>query len=298
VSGRSGEAHQGRLGTAEDVPGDDRLEPLTVVSFAPLAVASAIAGPALVLLPGSTDQFWAWEIRPDLSAVYVGAGYTFGATTIALLLAVGRWRAALVPVVTTWPFAVVMLMATLVHRDRFFDDRWQFWVWSAIYAYLPFALPVLWWRNRRRDPGPRPDDVLVAPALSRVGLVAGIPVALLALLLVLSPSVAADVWPWPLTPLMSRVIGGWLLFIATGTLALFVERRYVAYRWFLASVSLWFGLLFVASLVHRDELDFDRALTWLWFPLVAVTALAPLAVLARHEPRWRAAGERPQAPVS
>src|SRR4051794_10308277 len=99
---------------------NDRLIPLLRASFVPLAVATAIFGPLLVLFADSTAAFWAWEIKPAMSAVWVGAGYTFGAIAITTMLRVGRWRSAIIPVIATWPFSLVMLFATVTHLDRFF----------------------------------------------------------------------------------------------------------------------------------------------------------------------------------
>src|SRR5688500_5521346 len=115
------------------VRADDRLVPLVYGVFAPHALLTAIFGPALALFAESTHAYWAWEIKPAMSAVWLGAAYTFGAIALATMLAVGRWRAAIVPVVGTWAFAIVALAATLLHQDRFFLGTLNYYVWLAIY---------------------------------------------------------------------------------------------------------------------------------------------------------------------
>src|SRR5262245_20646526 len=127
--------------------GDDRLTLLHRVAFTPLAVLTAIYGPWLVLVPGGTKDFWAWQIKPDMSTVWVGAGYTFGACAITTMLVVGRWRGAIVPIISTFPFSVLIMAATLLHPDRFFVGTLRYDVWFVIYAALPVVLPIIWFVN-------------------------------------------------------------------------------------------------------------------------------------------------------
>jgi len=68
---------------------DDRLIPLTRIAFTPLAIFTAIFGPLLFLLPHQTAQYWAWEIKPEMSTAWVGVGYTFGALAIWTILNFG-----------------------------------------------------------------------------------------------------------------------------------------------------------------------------------------------------------------
>src|SRR5688500_19748374 len=119
---------------------DDRLIPLTRIAFTPLAVLTAIFGPLLYILPGATAKYWAWEIKPEMSAAWVGAGYTFGTLAIWTILIIGRFQKLFVPIMATWALSSVMLIATILHIDRFFLDRIQLWIGSIIYLFLPFAL--------------------------------------------------------------------------------------------------------------------------------------------------------------
>jgi hypothetical protein len=236
-----------------------------------------------MLFSGSTNDFWAWTIRPDMSAFWVGAGYTFGAVAITTMLLVGRWRASIVPVVSTLPFAVVMLAATLIHHDRFFEGSARYYVWLAIYAYLPFALPAMLVLNLGRDPGPDAEDILLPASIRTVLVVGGLPVGVLGLVLAVAPHALASSWPWMLTPLMSRVIGGWLLFIAAGSLCPLFECRYVAYRFYLPTAAFWFSLLLAGSFIHRDDFDWDRIMAPLFVVAVAAAIAAIVAISLRME---------------
>ena len=65
----------------------------------------------------------------------------------------GSWRApALVPVTT---IAVLLLVATLVHLDKFDMDSIFGWFWLVVYCSVPPALAVLVWAQARRA-GRRP----------------------------------------------------------------------------------------------------------------------------------------------
>ena len=169
----------------------DRLIPLVRIAFVPLGVLTAIFGPLLVIFPDSTASFWAWQIKPAMSAVWVGAAYTFGAIAIVTMLRVGSWRAAAVPIFATWTFSIVMLVATLMHLDRFFLGTINFYVWLIIYIALPVLLPLMWWLNRGQDPGPQPTDMLVPGRLSLVARVAGVILLPASLLMIVSPASVA-----------------------------------------------------------------------------------------------------------
>jgi hypothetical protein len=250
---------------------------LTRFSYLPLAVLTAIFGPILVLFPGSTEDYWSWPIRLDMSAVWVGAAYTFGAAAISTMLLRGRWTEAIVPVISTWPFSVVMLAATIIHNDRFFLGTVNYYIWLAIYVYLPFALPVMFFLNRQQDPGVSATDTLLPVRLRFVLSVVGAATALYGLLLIFEANAVLDTWPWQLTPLMAKVIGGWLLFIATGTLWTAVEARYAAYRYYFPVAAFWFALLLVASFANRD--DFNDGLSKpLYFVVLATAIVGSLAI--------------------
>ncbi len=259
--------------------GDDRLLPLTRWVFLPLVPVTAVFGPLLVLAPGRTAQYWAWTIHPSMSAVWVGAGYMFGACAISTMLVLNRWRTAILAIVATIPFAYAMLVATLLHLDLFPTGSVRFWVWLVIYTVLPIGLPIILLRNRRADPGVGPDDELLPRWLGRgVGAI-GVLIVGYGLALFLAPGTVGRVWPWPLTPLMAQIVAGWLLFFGTGAAMLAFERRYRSVRAFLPSVAVWFAVLGVAALFHLDEFTTGPAATAAYFAAVVVVVAVSLGIL-------------------
>lgn len=267
---------------------DDRLIMFARIAFGILIPFTAIFGPLLLLFPNATNVFWAWEVVPAMSSVWIGAAYTFGTVAISTMLVVGRWRSAIVPTVATWPLSVGLLGATLLHLDRFFLGTLPFYLWLFIYIYLPIGLPLIYILNRKHDPGVQQDDLLVPQSIARLGGIVGILITLFGLFMFFRPTALADSWPWQLTPLMSRVIGSWMLFIGAAELCLFFERRYVAFRSFLLCGAFWFALLFVASLFHLENFDFSRPAAWLFFLVVGGVVVAILADFLYFERRYRA----------
>ena len=81
-------------------------------------VIFAILVPALMVLwgmPDRTADLWAWTIKPDMTAIFMGSGYGAGAYFFlrtflgeAVAPVVGRRLSAAL-------FAALMLVATLIH---------------------------------------------------------------------------------------------------------------------------------------------------------------------------------------
>src|SRR5689334_8076188 len=217
-----GGARPGRDNAA--MVGDDRLWPPARWVFLPLVPLTAVFGPLLVLAPGRTAQYWAWTIQPSMSAVWVGAGYLFGACAISTMLVLNRWRTAILATIATIPFAYAMIIATLLHLDRFATGSIRFWMWLLIYVALPIGLPIIWVRNRRADPGVEPGDQLLPRWLGRGLGAIGLVICAFALALFVFPGTVGRVWPWTLTPLMAQVVAGWLMFFGTGAAMFLAER--------------------------------------------------------------------------
>jgi hypothetical protein len=274
---------------------DDHLIFLTKAALWPLAILTIYFGPALFLLPSRTDVTWSWEIRPEMSAIVVGAGYILGALTIPLILLRNKWHALNTALWVTWTFSTVMLLATLLHLDRFFIGTFRFYVWFIIYLLLPFALPVAWWFNRRYSAPRKPDDLVFETPVRYAGLIAGLLLTGLGLFMFINPPGAAAFWPWQLTPLMSRVIGGWAIFLGTGGIVLYLEPRYSAYRVLFPGVAIYDFLLLIGSLLHLDQFDFTRSATWVWFIYLIIGIVSVTALVISYERRYR---QRQQSQVS
>ena len=119
-------------------------------------------------------------------------------------------------------------------------------------------------------------------------IVGGALITLLGLTLVVAPGALDSSWPWRLTPLMSRVVGGWLLFIGAGGLLAAVEGRYTAYRYYIPQAVLWFLILLGASLVYFDDFNTDRIETWSYFAALVGVVVLLSALFLLLERRYKA----------
>jgi hypothetical protein len=162
-----------------------------------------------------------------------------------------------------------MLGATLLHWDRFHQGTLLFWGWLLVYILTPLLVPFLYFRNRRRDPGPQPADRLVPPQVRPVLLAVGAFYVALGVVMFFAPTALADVWPWRLTPLVSRVMGGWLLLFGVGAALAWVEPRWSAFKPLVIDASAWLALLLVGSLLHTADFDFSKPTAALWFVGIA-----------------------------
>lgn len=206
-------------------PGVDRSVQWFIAAAGLLVASAAVS---LLIFPDRTAEYFAWTIKPPLTAAFLGAGYA--SVVAALLPAAGKrdWRDVRLGVAVVATGLSTILVATLLHLDRFhlnsgtLSARAWAWAWLVWYLVLPPLLAWTLWRQRRRLAGWQAQP-------SRLPMAFRVATALLALLLVVMglalfivPAQAQPLWPWTLTPLTSRMVGAYL--IAVGV-SLFVTGR-------------------------------------------------------------------------
>jgi hypothetical protein len=257
---------------------DDHLLLLTRI-VALIIIPFLLAAAAVLYFSGQAmGQRFAWDIQPPPTAFLVGSGYLGGAYFFARVVFERRWHrvgAGFLPVAA---YTLVMLLATLVHWDRFEPGHLPFLVWLILYIVTPLGLPLIWVLNRKTDPGTAgPDELLVAPALRRVMAAIGGLVVIGSLLIFLLPEAAADLWPWTLSPLTARVLAGWHVLLGAGALALAAEGRWSAWRIPLQSIGLWQALLLLNML--RPEAALGSTGLFNWYVLYALIGLSAIVLL-------------------
>lgn len=193
---------------------------LTLEVFAGLAL---IAGALLFFGATRTDAWWSWTIAPPLTAATLGAFYWAAFVLILSAARSGTWTRARPAVYPVAVIAVLLLVITLIHIDRF-DLNSLFGVfWVVAYALVP---PLLAWAiagQRSSDGEDRRGEKRLPRLLRRILLVEGAVMLAAGLLLLIAPGAADDVWPWALSPLTSRAIGSFLFGI--GLAAVFAARE-------------------------------------------------------------------------
>jgi hypothetical protein len=237
-------------------------------------VVFAILVPALVILwgmPGRTADLWAWTIEPDLTPIFLGAGYGAGAYFFLRTFRSEQFHPSAAGIFGAAFFAALMLIATLVHWDRFnhgdapLIGAIVFYGWVAVYIVSPVVVFALWWFNRRTDSGqPAPGEPIVLAWVGRMAQAVAAGAFLAAGVFFLAPATAIDIWPWDLTPLTSRVLGSFTAQVGMGALLLSLDRRWSAWKLIVQTFLIATALLLIGAIRAWDDFDTDNALTYLY----------------------------------
>lgn len=256
-----------------------------------LFVLALANGAFLYIVPGSAETDYAWSILPGVNAAFIGAGFLAGTIATGLVLfAATRWRSLHTLPPALWVLATLLLIATLVHNDRFKWDYAPTWVWLVVYAGVPFAVPVLVLLQQRvAEPEP-PADPALRPVRA-LSAVCGTVMVVGAAALYLAPVEVGEEWPWALTPLLGRAVASWYAMVGTMLLASAIGMRrateaVIPY----GTLAAWCLLLLALPLVHPDDVDTGGSAFAIWLAgMLVLLALAFLA-LARSLPRLRDEG--------
>src|SRR5262249_51842899 len=145
-----------------------------------------------------------------------------------------------------------------------FSARAAAWLWLIVYIAFPTVVAVLLVvqeRTRGDDPAvTRPVPRVLAGALFAQGVV------LLAtgVALWISPARMARSWPWALSPLTSRAIGGWCLALGIAAFHAIAERDLPRLRP-AAITYLAFAILELTAVIRfRDDVRWESGWTWVY----------------------------------
>jgi hypothetical protein len=242
----------------------------------------------LSALPGRTDDLFVWTVTPEASAQLLAAMY--GNAALLTLLSLGRraWGEIRVAFVVFTFFSVAATIVTFFHLDPFLaHPRYFFVYWLVNYFFLFFATPFVFFREERAHGGRLPVTV---PLQRGPAALAALACVAAGIAMFVGPPQVSDVWPWPLTPLVARIIGVWLT--ALGLAFAWALRDGDARR---ARPILWQALptavlIGIVPLAHRGDLT-GGAGHWILFAvLLAGLALAGASALRARAPEARAAG--------
>ena len=264
---------------------DDSVTPAMRVAA---VVVVAVLVPALVILwglPSDTEDLWAWTIHPDLTPIFMGAGYGAGAYFFLRVYRTRRWHEVSVGVISAAVFALLMLLTTIAHYDKFNHGdapalaAIAFYGWTIVYILSPWVVAWLWWRNQATDPRtPEPGEPLVPQGVRLVARVAAAGALAVAAAVLIAPSVAIDNWGWTLTPLTARVIGCFTAQVGFAFLVLSMDARWSSWKVLVQTFLIAVGLLLVGALRAWDAFDTSNILTWIYLACLAGGALALLAL--------------------
>lgn len=244
------------------------------------AVLVLIAGFQLYAFAEQTAVYFAWTINPPLSAAFLGAGYW--SVLLASVLATRepywvRSRGTIPAAVTA---TGLLLVATLLHLDRFhtaspvFITWFAAWAWIIVYVVAPPLVVFLVWQQFHA-PGETPPRQHLLPGFIRIPLlIIGILTIVPGVVFVMAPEVINPYWPWMLTPLTGRAVGAWLAATGAATAVMWWENDLARVR--LSALALWlFGALQLLAMVRfAGTVNWSNLLAWvlvaLWLVLIAI----------------------------
>jgi predicted small integral membrane protein len=251
-------------------------------------VVFAILVPALVILwgmPDRTADAWAWTIKPDLTPIFLGAGYGAGAYFFLRTFLSKQFHPSAAGIFGAAFFALLMLIATIVHWDRFnhgdapLIGALVFYGWVGVYIVSPGVVFALWWVNRRTDSGePLRGEAVVPVRARRVAQIAAAGSFAAAAVFFLAPQTAIDVWPWDLTQLTSRVLGSFTGQVGVGALLLSLDRRWSAWKLIVQTFFVATALLLVGAIRAWDDFHTDNLMTYLYLGGLIGSDIALLAL--------------------
>jgi hypothetical protein len=266
-----------------------RLTRFMRITYLGVAVAVFFIGLSLFVLTEDTDSSFAWTINPPITAAFLGAGYWSGLLMLILAAREQTWAAARVAVPVAFTLDTALLLATFIHLERFHMDTVIGWLWLITYSSLLVALPIALHRQLA-EPGGDPPRVAPIPGwMRRMMAVQAAGLFGLGLALFVAPSDVGEIWPWELTPLTGRAVGGMLMTHAAAAAVVAYEGAWE--RVYAPSVSsVLLGVLHAIVLVrYGDTLDWGHVGTWAYVAFAAGALVAGAyawreAAVARRTP--------------
>ncbi|MEP6629687.1 MAG: hypothetical protein ABJA89_04415 [Lapillicoccus sp.] len=256
--------------TGSPVVMDDRVLRGTRALSLFIAPFLVLAFVLLYVFPGNTERVFAWTITPTMTPMTLAAAYLGGAYYFVRAVRESRWTRikAGLPAVTV--FATLLGIATVLHWDRFNHAHPAFWLWTFLYATAPFLVAWAWLANRRYAAPATANDERVGAVARGLAALAGFAAFGWGVVMFVAPTSIIPLWPWALTPLTCRVLGA-IFCLGIAGVWIAADPRWVAVERMLQVGMIMLAFIILAALRARDELYFDRPLTWVF--LVGSTVL-------------------------
>jgi hypothetical protein len=261
----------------------DRIYPLTRIVAAIVVPILVFAFVILYLYPDQSGERFAWAINPPMMAMFIGAGYLGGAYLFLRVALGAPWHRVAPGFLPVTAFTASMLLATVLHWDRFDLNHFPFQLWLILYVVTPLLVPALWLWNRGQADGLPVENDPAVPAVARGAMaLSGAGFALFALIGMVSPSALIRLWVWPLTPLTARILSGWFALLAVGGLTIGRQDRWSAWRIGMVSIGSWHTLVLLAAILRPA--DFPGG-PLNWYTILVTLALVGMVGLALYVQR-------------
>jgi hypothetical protein len=213
--------------------------------------------PAFVVLqvvPDRTKDWFVWTIQPVANARVLGVMYGNAFLLAAVAWLAPTWPRLRVTMAVVVPFSVAATIVTLVTLEPFRKHPWyELAYWLVNYGILFVAAPLAAVLEERRSGGRVPPEVPMSSA-ARVGaavVAAGLLVYGVSLLFELS--VVSSLWPFAITPLVSRILGVWLASLGIAHAFVTWDGDRLRALPLLVASPVTGVLLALVPLIHRDD---------------------------------------------
>ena len=258
-------------------PQDDRILASTRIAAALVVPFLVIAFLILYFFPGRSGDRFAWEIVPNMTASFMGAGYLGGSWLFLNAIFGRRWHRVAPGFLPVTVFAAAMLLVTVLHWTRFDIRHFPFELWLVLYVVTPVLIPWVWIRNRVSDFGAPEEDDVAVPRWARWGLrLLGAVLLGFGVIAFLEPDLLIPVWPWSLTLLTAPFLTGWFALLGVGGLVISLDARWSAWRVGLQSIAIWHVLVLIAAIINRNEFPAGMRN---WYLISVALVLVGMAVL-------------------
>jgi hypothetical protein len=180
---------------------------------------------SLILFPTETERYFFWNIMPPINAMLVGTMYLVASVAVAYAAIRGTWEGARFIAAMGFSLSVVLLIATLIHIDRFVPG-FKLTYWLFVYFIFPALVAYMYWHYERRGANWQVIEQAVKPVTRLVALTVGSGMFLFALIGFFFPNLIINFWPWQISPLMVRVFLSWLTALAVSNLWFWFEKEW------------------------------------------------------------------------
>lgn len=235
---------------------------------------------AIFLNPGGSLANFAWPIKPDVMAATLGAIYFSTLFTLVPSVFIGVWQNVRVLVLPGAIFTTALLIATLLHWDRFSTTTIPFYVWFASYLLPPPVFAgMYWWHQRWSSPVGAHIEHPLPGALRTFLLVNGLVLTAFIAVAFVLPSILQQIAPWTFTPLTTRAFCGLVSLASLLQICMAWENDVTRSR-IAAPMLLAFPFALGIQLFRFSaEVQWTNPALWVFLLDVVLTALVCLVIL-------------------
>jgi hypothetical protein len=246
----------------------------------------------LYLFPDRTGDFFAWKITPQMTPLLMGAGYLGGAYFFARVVMATQWHTVGHGFIPISLFTWFMLLATLLHLDKFTQGHLAFYMWFSLYVITPLLIPFLWFRNRVTDPKTiEPGEVIVPKTARGIANALGIFLLGMAVVLFILPffgDSGLNLWAWKVSPLTMQVIAGWGALTGGAGPVLGREQRWSAWKILVEGQSVALTLILLGAVRAWGDFRLGNVSTWFFLGLLSFILVGNIILYVMMESRRRA----------